>query len=123
MEYQELVQKRKEAFSGSTIVTDWQIAAYKLGADDYRDNNKLVLPDIEDVSAHVHYAWIQSKQKQGVVSRLAEDGEELMVPYQSLSEKVKDLDRSSVLAVYKAIEDAMQEDASFPTTKGKESRE
>lgn len=44
-----------------------------------------------------------SKKKQGVTSRKAEDGEELMVPYRKLSEKAKDLDRSTVKAVYAAI--------------------
>lgn len=62
------------------------------------------LPDIEVVSAAVHDAWMDSKRAQGVTSRKAEDGEELMVPYDQLSEKAKDLDRNSVRAVYAAIE-------------------
>lgn len=62
------------------------------------------LPDIEKVAAEVHKAWMQSKKAQGVQSRKAEDGEELMVPYNKLSEKAKDLDRNTVKAVYKAIE-------------------
>lgn len=61
------------------------------------------LPDIEIVSAEVHKAWMQSKKKQGISSRKSEDGEELMVPYEKLSEKAKDLDRNTVKAVYKAI--------------------
>lgn len=61
------------------------------------------LPDIEAVSAEVHEAWMQSKLAQGVTTRKAEDGEELMVPYDQLSEKAKDLDRGSVRAVYAAI--------------------
>lgn len=61
------------------------------------------LPDIEIVSAEVHAAWIASKRAQGVTSRLAEDGEELMVPYEQLSEKAKELDRGTVRAVYAAI--------------------
>lgn len=44
--------------------------------------------------------------EQGITSRKAEDGEELMVPYHHLSEKAKDLDRNTVKAVYKAIEEA-----------------
>jgi hypothetical protein len=51
----------------------------------------------------VHQAWILSKQTQGVTSRKAEDGEELMVSYRRLSEKAKDLDRATVRAVYAAI--------------------
>ena len=61
------------------------------------------LPEIELVSAQVHNAWMQSKKDQGIDSRKAEDGEELMVPYNKLSEKAKDLDRNTVKAVYKAI--------------------
>lgn len=63
------------------------------------------LPDIELVSSLVHAAWMDSKRAQGVTSRKAEDGEELMVPYAELSEKAKELDRGTVRAVYKAIED------------------
>ena len=61
------------------------------------------LPDIEVVSAEVHNAWIRSKKENGVTSRRSEDGEELMVPYEQLSEKAKDLDRNTVKAVYAAI--------------------
>ena len=61
------------------------------------------LPDIELVSSQVHVAWMKSKKAQGVSSRKSEDGEELMVPYQELSEKAKDLDRNTVKAVYAAI--------------------
>lgn len=62
------------------------------------------LPDIEAVSAEVHLAWMFAKRAAGVTTRKAEDGEELMVPYDQLSEKAKDLDRGSVRAVYAAIE-------------------
>ncbi len=61
------------------------------------------LPDIELVSAEVHQAWMESKKLQGVDSRKSEDGEELMVAYEDLSEKAKDLDRNSVKAIYAAI--------------------
>ena len=61
------------------------------------------LPDIELVAAQVHAAWMKSKKAQGVSSRKSEDGEELMVPYEDLSEKAKDLDRNTVKAVYAAI--------------------
>lgn len=63
----------------------------------------LRLPDIESVSAAVHAAWMTSKNDQGIESRKSEDGEELMVPYEQLSEKAKELDRSTVRAVYAAI--------------------
>ncbi|HZV93325.1 MAG TPA: hypothetical protein VFF72_08915 [Caldimonas sp.] len=61
------------------------------------------LPDIEIVSAEVHAAWLESKRRQGVTSRRGEDGEELMVAYEQLSEKAKELDRVTVRAVYAAI--------------------
>ena len=65
------------------------------------------LPDIELVSANVHDAWIASKAAQGVTTRKAEDGEELIVPYDQLSEKAKELDRGTVRAVYAAIKAAV----------------
>lgn len=64
----------------------------------------LLLPDIEVVSAQVHAAWMESKRAQGVTSRRAEDGEELMAPYEVLSDKAKELDRGTVRAVYAAIQ-------------------
>lgn len=66
----------------------------------------MALPDIELVSAEVHAAWIQSKLAQGITSRKSEEGEELMVPYDQLSEKAKELDRATVKAVYAAIDRA-----------------
>jgi 16S rRNA G527 N7-methylase RsmG len=65
--------------------------------------NMSELPDIEVVSAKVHEAWIESKRAQGVTSRQSETGEELMVPYEKLSEAAKELDRATVRAVYEAI--------------------
>jgi hypothetical protein len=67
------------------------------------------LPDIEVVSAKVHEAWMESKRAQGVTSRQSETGEELMVPYEQLSEAAKELDRGSVRAVYEAIREATKE--------------
>lgn len=61
------------------------------------------LPDVEEVSAKVHEAWMDAKRARGVTSRKSESGEELMVPYTELSEEAKELDRSTVLAVYAAI--------------------
>ena len=63
----------------------------------------LNLPNIEVVSSKVHEAWMQSKLAQGVTTRRAENGEEMMVPYDQLSEACKDLDRGTVQAVYRAI--------------------
>jgi hypothetical protein len=61
------------------------------------------LPDLETVASEVHCQWLESKRKMGIVSRKAEDGEELMVPFEQLSEKAKELDRSTVRVVYAAI--------------------
>lgn len=54
---------------------------------------------IEAIAAKVHEAWMVTKREQGVTSRPSEWGEEQMVPYADLSERAKDLDRSTVLAV------------------------
>lgn len=59
---------------------------------------------IERVSSAVHEKWMETKRSQNVTTRLAEDGEELMVPYHQLSEKAKELDRGSVRAVLAALE-------------------
>ena len=67
------------------------------------------LPNPEQVSEEVHNAWIESKKAHGITSRKSEDGEELMVPYEQLSEKAKDLDRNTVRAVYAAIAKLLQE--------------
>jgi hypothetical protein len=67
--------------------------------------NSPQLPDIEVVSAKVHEAWMDSKRAQGITSRQSETGEELMVPYEQLSEPAKELDRASVRAVYAAIKE------------------
>lgn len=64
----------------------------------------MTLPDIEVVSAKVHDAWMQSKRTAGVTTRKLETGEELMVPYDKLSDAAKELDRGTVRAVYAAIE-------------------
>ncbi|HEX8144057.1 MAG TPA: RyR domain-containing protein [Pyrinomonadaceae bacterium] len=67
------------------------------------------LPDIETVAAKVHEAWMNSKLAQGVKTRRSEKGEELMVPYERLSEEAKELDRATVRAVYTAIRAAASE--------------
>ena len=75
------------------------------------EEESLDLPDIETVSAKVHEAWMESKSAKGVKSRKSETGEELMVPYEQLSEEAKELDRATVRAVYAAIRAAQQETA------------
>ena len=61
------------------------------------------LPDIEAVAAKVHEAWMEAKRARGHTSRKSETGEELMVPYDRLSEEQKEVDRATVRAVYAAI--------------------
>ena len=61
------------------------------------------LPSVELVAAKVHTAWMENKLAAGVTSRKSESGEELMVPYEQLTEEAKELDRASVKAVYQAI--------------------
>ncbi len=58
---------------------------------------------IEVFSADVHDKWMETKRSKGVTTRKSESGEELMVPYDQLSEAAKDLDRGSVSAVLDAI--------------------
>ena len=72
----------------------------KMDGDDTPDVD---LPDVETVSAAVHDSWMQSKIAAGVMSRKLESGEELMVPYETLSEQAKELDRGTVKTVYEAI--------------------
>jgi hypothetical protein len=68
------------------------------------------LPDIEIVANLVHEAWIKSKLAQGFTSRKSEAGEELMVPYNQLTEASKELDRAMVRAVYVAIQSAQKDE-------------
>lgn len=63
----------------------------------------MILPDIELVASKTHEAWMEHKLSLGIKSRKSEKGEELMVPYEKLSEESKNLDRSAVRAVYRAI--------------------
>ncbi len=60
-------------------------------------------PLIEEVSAKVHDNWMASKRDAGVTTRKLESGEELMVPYDQLSEQAKDLDRGTVKTVISAL--------------------
>jgi hypothetical protein len=48
---------------------------------------------------------MKAKLAQGITSRKSEKGEELMVPYEQLSEEAKGLDRQTVQAVYDAIQE------------------
>jgi hypothetical protein len=62
---------------------------------------------VEVLSARVHDAWVYTQVVAGRTSRLATDtGEEMMVPYDTLSEIVKDYDRTTVRAVLDALDEA-----------------
>ncbi len=52
--------------------------------------------DLEAKAEKSHASWMEQKHKEGVSTRLSEDGEELMVPYSELSEKQKNMDRAYV---------------------------
>ena len=54
---------------------------------------------------------MESKRAQGITSRKSESGEELMIPYEQLSDEMKELDRGTVRAVYEAIRSAASEGA------------
>lgn len=56
----------------------------------------------ETLAEAAHDAWWESKRDQGMTSRRAEWGEELMVPYANLSDQAKDLDRATVEGVLAA---------------------
>ena len=58
---------------------------------------------IEEVSAKVHNNWMASKRAAGVASRKLESGEELMVPYDQLSDAAKELDRGTVRTVLEVL--------------------
>lgn len=64
---------------------------------------QLELPNENQVAAEVHLAWMKAKRKEGITSRKSESGEELMVPYETLSDRAKELDLATVRTVYKAI--------------------
>lgn len=64
------------------------------------------LPPVEEVAAKVHEAWMKEKLMLGIVIRKAENGENLMVPYEQLSDRGKELDRAAVRAVYAALQPA-----------------
>lgn len=85
--------------------TDRLHAATQVGKPNNMER-RMTLPDIELVSAKIHASWIDQKLSQGITSRKSESGEELIAPYELLSEAAKELDRATVRAVYAAIEQA-----------------
>lgn len=59
---------------------------------------------VEMVSEAAHEGWMEGKRAQGIETRQSEWGEELMVPYSDLSEKAKDLDRSTCKTVIELLD-------------------
>lgn len=70
----------------------------------------LNLPDIEKVCEVYHEKWMDGKKAASITSRKTEDGEELMVPYNQLSDKAKEYIRNIVNNVYNAIEGLLPEE-------------
>jgi hypothetical protein len=61
-----------------------------------------VAPDtarVERLAEVAHAAWLRWYERQGITSRIGPFGEEFMVPWESLSEQGKDLDRTVVAAI------------------------
>jgi hypothetical protein len=54
---------------------------------------------VELLAAKSHEGYVAGKRAGGTVSRLTESGEEVMVPYERLSESSKDINRSAARAI------------------------
>jgi hypothetical protein len=57
----------------------------------------------DETAREIHEDWRRRNTQDGVTSRPSAWGEELMVPWEGLSEQAKDLNRHMVKAVLKAI--------------------
>lgn len=57
----------------------------------------------DETAREIHEFWRKSLRRQGVKSRSSHWNEELLVPWEQLSERAKDLNRHMVKAVLKAI--------------------
>lgn len=74
------------------------------------NNNKTQLPDIEKVCSKVHADWIKDKEAKGINTKMSDTGEELMQPYEQLSDTAKENIRNKVNSVYTAIEEVTTEE-------------
>jgi hypothetical protein len=61
------------------------------------------LPDIEQLAAAAHAIWLFARRAEGVSSRKSAKGEELMVPYDRLSERAKERYREEGRAWHRAF--------------------
>lgn len=60
-------------------------------------------PMIELMARNAHEAWMATNLSWGIASRIADWGEEFMVPYDDLSEKGKELDRTIMRSIFMSI--------------------
>lgn len=67
-------------------------------------NNNLKLPDIDKVCEKYHEDWMKTKQAAGIQSKVNSDGEELMKPFNELTDKAKEYTRNVVNGTYNAIQ-------------------
>ncbi len=58
---------------------------------------------IDQVARRIHQCWMNWNIEQGFTSRPAIWGEELMVQWDAMSERAKDLDRKTVKEVMEAL--------------------
>jgi hypothetical protein len=60
---------------------------------------------VEELAAAAHDSWMESTRANGHTSRISQaTGEEQMVPYDQLSESIKDFDRNMVRGVLKNLD-------------------
>lgn len=60
---------------------------------------------IELLAAKSHEGYVAGKRASGCTSRLTESGEEVLVPYEQLSESSKDISRSAARAILVGLEE------------------
>jgi len=71
--------------------------------------NNLQLPDIEKVSARQHKKWVSDKEGQGHKS-VDVNGENLMVPFEDLSEDAKQACRNRTNMFYESVNEIHAEE-------------
>jgi hypothetical protein len=70
--------------------------------------------NLDYIASKVHEYWIGTRKEKGFSSVKSEDGEELMVDYNDLSDKQKDKDRKIVLVVLDAADVYSKDDKLWP---------
>lgn len=58
---------------------------------------------VELLAAKSHEGYVAGKRGGGTISRLTESGEEVMVPYERLSESSKNISRSAARAIIEGV--------------------